>query len=111
MQPDPRLHPIVQAALTAMELNDRTAFLALFAPDIVLTDDGEAHNFIEWCDSEIFSPPPGRSRAYITAIHHVEPGGLRFTGRLHSEQWGDFDVYNRFQLEGGQIARLEVGQA
>lgn len=111
MPPDPRLHPVVQAALTAMETNDRAAFLALFTPDVALTDDGEAHDFIAWCDSEVFTSPPGRSRGYITAITAVEPGGLRFTGRLHSEQWGDFEVYNHFQLRDGKIARLEVGQA
>jgi len=94
-----------------MEQNDRAAFLALFTSDIVLVDVGEAHDFIEWCDHEIFSPPPSGSRGYITAIHAVEPGGLRFTGRLHSEQWGDFDVYNHFHLREGKIARLEVGQA
>jgi hypothetical protein len=111
MSADPRLHPIVQAALAAMEQNDRAAFVALFTDDIVLTDDGEAHDFIEWCDSEVFAPPPGCSGGYITAIHQVEPSGLRFTGRLHSAQWGDFDVYNHFQLREGKIARLEVGQA
>jgi len=94
-----------------MEANDRAGWMALFTDDIVLIDDGASHEFIAWCDGEVFSPPPGKSRGYITMITDVEPGGLRFTGRLHSVQWGDFEVYNHFSLRDGKIARLEVGQA
>jgi len=107
----PDLHPVVQAALKAMADNDRAAWMTLFTDDIELLDDGKPHSFIEWSDGEIFSPPPGRSRGYITAVTRVEDRGLTFFGRLHSEQWGDFDVYNRFTLRDGKVARLDVGQA
>jgi hypothetical protein len=42
----------------------------------------------------------------------VENSGLDLTGVLHSEQWGDFRTYFRFQLSpSGKIGRLDIGQA
>jgi hypothetical protein len=39
------------------------------------------------------------------------PQLLGLTGAFHSDQWGDFQAYFRFQLShAGKISRLDIGQ-
>jgi hypothetical protein len=47
----------------------------------------------------------------FTSIDRIENDGLNLVGSFHSEQWGDFRSYFRFQLSSaGKIARLDIGQ-
>jgi hypothetical protein len=42
----------------------------------------------------------------------VENNGLDLLGEFHSDRWGDFRTYFRFQLSpAGRIKRLDIGQA
>src|ERR1700730_16880941 len=48
----------------------------------------------------------------FTSIDRVENNGLDLTGAFHSDRWGDFQTYFRFQLShAGKISRLDIGQA
>lgn len=98
---------VVRAAIETMSARDREGWLKLFAHDATLTDDGTERGVIEWSDSELF----GSDRAYLKSIDWLEDGGLTIYGKFHSDRWGEFDTFMRFQLHGDWITRLDVGQA
>jgi hypothetical protein len=53
-----------------------------------------------------------RSGIELRAIDSVSEGGLEVVGAFHSDRWGDFRTYFRFQLTAtGEIRRLDIGQA
>jgi ketosteroid isomerase-like protein len=82
MNTDALTHPTVKAAIEALQNGDRKAWSALFQSDAELYDDGSPRSLKE------------------------------FTGAFHSDQWGDFRTYFRFQLSpAGKINRLDIGQA
>jgi len=63
-------------------------------------------DFTEWSESELF----GDSKAYLMSIDRVEDNGLTLYGKFHSDQWGEFETFMRFHVQGNKIARLDVGQ-
>jgi len=47
-----------------------------------------------------------------SSIDRVEKNGLDLSGSFHSDEWGDFRTYFRFQLSSaGKINRMDIGQA
>lgn len=98
-------NPIVKAAVTALHAGDRSAWLALFAPNAVLTDDGNKRNYVEWSGSELFGKGNGR----IINIESEEADGLTINTLFHSTVWGEFRTFWTFEI-GDKIARLDVGQ-
>jgi hypothetical protein len=108
-------HPLVRAAVQAMTDNDRDAWMQLFRPDAVLTDDGKAHDFVRWSDTELFGRARAyhvmpKSRGYFTSIERVEDDGLKVVGQFHADRWGDFQAFCRFHISDGKFTRLDVGQ-
>lgn len=102
---NPRLHPTAQAALDALAQGDAARWRALFAPEAELLDDGDPHDLEAFTASAL-----GQER--FTRIEHADEKGLRVEGQFHSDRWGDFCAYFRFQLApDGKISRLEIGQA
>ncbi|MBI1281973.1 MAG: nuclear transport factor 2 family protein [Anaerolineaceae bacterium] len=99
-------HPIVKAAITALHAGDRKAWLALFVPDAVLTDDGSRRSYVEWSDTELFGKGNGR----IIDILSEQDNGLTVNTLFHSNVWGEFKTFWTFQIQGDKIARLDVGQ-
>ncbi len=99
-------HPIVKAAVTALHAGDRKAWLALFAPNAVLTDDGSPRNYVEWSDSELFGKGNGR----IIDIENETANGLIINTLFHSTVWGEFKTFWIFEIQGDKITRLDVGQ-
>ena len=97
---------VVRAALTALHNGNRSAWLALFAPNAVLTDDGNKRNYVEWSNSELFGKGNGR----ILNIDSQEANGLTINTRFHSNVWGEFDAFWKFEIQAGKITRLDVGQ-
>jgi hypothetical protein len=98
-------NPTVKAAIDALQAGDRAAWSALFEPKARLYDDGSPRSLAEFTRGAL-----GHER--FTSIDSVENDGLNLTGHFHSEQWGDFLTYFRFQLApSGKITRLDVGQA
>ena len=98
--------PIVTAAIIAMNTGDRAGWFDLFAADATLTDDGNAADFRRWSDSELF----GDSRGYVTKVERVEDNGRTLYARFHSDKWGDFLTFMKFEIVGGKITRLDVSQ-
>jgi hypothetical protein len=95
----------VKAAIEALHQGDRTAWLALFEPDAKLYDDGSPRSLEEFTRDAL-----GHER--FTSIERVENNGLDLLGEFHSDRWGDFRTYFRFQLSpAGRIKRLDIGQA
>lgn len=95
----------VRAAISALQQGDRQAWAELFERDARLYDDGTPRSLAAFSRDAL-----GHER--FTSIDHVDNHGLDIVGHFHSEQWGDFRTYFRFQLSaGGKIARLDIGQA
>jgi hypothetical protein len=95
----------VKAAIEALQKGDRTAWSALFESDAALYDDGSPRPLRKFTDDAL-----GHER--FTSIERVENDGLDVTGAFHSDRWGDFRTYFRFQLSPtGKIKRLDIGQA
>jgi len=102
---DALTNPTVKAAIDALQKGDRQAWSDLFEPDAELYDDGSPRSLRNFIKDAL-----GRER--FTSIERVENNGLDLTGAFHSDQWGDFRTYFRFQLSAaGKIQRLDIGQA
>src|SRR5690349_10705427 len=104
MNTDVLTNPLVKAAIEALNARDRERWFKLFTDDVTMTDDGNMHDFREWADEEFF----GSSRTYLKSIERVEDDGLTLYSRLHSDQWGEFDTFMKFQTDGKHIMRLDV---
>ena len=105
MNTDKLTNPTVKAAIDALQKGDQKAWLSLFEVDAKLFDDGSPRSLEKFTQEAL-----GRER--FTSIERVENHGLYLTGDFHSEQWGDFRTYFRFQLSAtGKIKRLDIGQA
>lgn len=98
-------NPTVKAAIDALQNGDRKAWAALFEPGAELYDDGSPRSLKEFTRHAL-----GHER--FTSIDRVENRGRDLTGAFHSDQWGDFRTYFKFQLSpAGKIKRLDIGQA
>jgi len=105
MRTDLLTNPTVKAAIDALQSADRAAWSALFERDAKLYDDGSPRSLEKFTDDAM-----GHER--FTSIERVEKDGLEIVGGFHSDRWGDFKTYFRFQLSpSGKIKRLDIGQA
>lgn len=105
MNLDNLTNPTVKAAIEALQKGDREAWLAQFAPNSELYDDGNKRDFMDFTNSAI-----GEER--FTRIDNVENDGKDVYGHFHTEKWGDFDTYFKFHVNSeGKIYRLDIGQA
>ena len=102
---DKLTNPTVRDAIEALQKGDKQAWTSLFEPDATLYDDGNPRSLARFTLEAL-----GHER--FTSIDRVENMGLDLTGGFHSDQWGNFRTYFRFQLSpGGKIRRLDIGQA
>lgn len=106
MRIDELSHPIVKAAMTAVNQNDRAAWLLLFAPNATLTDDGNRRRVSDWSDAELFGKGNGR----ISTIDSEAADGLTVHAVFHSAVWGEFKTFWKFEIQDEKITRLDVGQ-
>jgi hypothetical protein len=105
MNTDNLTNPTVKAAIEALQRGDREAWAGLFQPDARLYDDGSPRSLEKFTRDAL-----GHER--FTSIDNVENAGLDLIGGFHSDEWGDFRTYFRFQLAAdGKIKRLDIGQA
>ena len=96
-------NPVVKAAFEAWQGKDLAGWLSHFAPGAKLYDDGNP------CDLMRFSKEIGKER--FTSIDAVENNGKSIFGQFHSDTWGDFRTYFKFELDDrGKIVRLDIGQ-
>ncbi|RYD69049.1 MAG: hypothetical protein EOP55_24610 [Sphingobacteriales bacterium] len=94
----------VKAAINALQKGDEKAWFPLFATDVKFYDDGNQLQF-----NNFFKKALGHER--FTSIDKVENNGLDLYGNFHSDQWGDFKTYFKFQIgKDGKISRLDIGQ-
>lgn len=104
MAPPALKNPTVKAAIEAFQAGDRKAWSALFEEDAELFDDGSPRSLEKFTRDAL-----GHER--FTSFDRVSPDGLEVVGKFHSEQWGDFKTYFRFQVgSGGKVYRLDIGQ-
>lgn len=105
MNTDKLTNETVKKAITALQAGDKNAWYALFTPDPELLDDGNKIDFKSFSEGAL-----GHER--FTGIDKVENNGLDLYGKFHSDKWGDFKTYFKFQLnKEGKISRLAIGQA
>jgi len=105
MNTDALTNPVVRAAIGALQKGDRRAWSTLFESDAKFYDDGSPRNLETFTRDAL-----GHER--FTSIERVENNGLDLVGAFHSDRWGDFRTYFKFQLSpAGKIARLDIGQA
>ena len=104
MVPPALKNPTVKAAIEAFQAGNQQAWSGLFEEDAELFDDGSPRSLEKFTRDAI-----GHER--FTSFDRVSPDGLEVVGKFHSEQWGDFRTYFRFQLgPDGKISRLDIGQ-
>jgi hypothetical protein len=97
-------NPKVRAAIEALQAGNKMAWLALFAVDAKLTDDGSPRSFIGFSDDAL-----GHER--FTSIDRVDNNGLDVYGSFHSDRWGDFKTCFKFHPgSDGKFVRLDIGQ-
>jgi hypothetical protein len=105
MQTDKLTNKTVRAAIQALAEGNANNWFSLFTNDAELYDDGHRMNF-----HDFFNKALGHER--FTSIDKVEQDGLHIYGHFHSDQWGDFKTYFKFQINAhGKISRLDIGQA
>lgn len=105
MNTDKLTNTTVKKAIDALQSADSKAWFALFTADAILYDDGNKMNF-----RSFFEKALGHDR--FTSIDKVENNGLDIYGHIHSDHWGDFKTYFKFQINSeGKINRLDIGQA
>ncbi|WP_034086826.1 hypothetical protein [Streptacidiphilus albus] len=97
--------PTVRALVTAINDNDRAAFLALLAEGATMSDDGSDRDLEQWVDREIFS-----SRGHME-VQTESDGGRALVANFRNETWGEMRTAWRFTVEGGKVSRFETGQA
>ncbi|MCD0471421.1 hypothetical protein [Flavobacterium sp. JAS] len=96
---------IVKKAIEALQNADKTAWFSLFTDNAALYDDGNKQNFKSFFEKAI-----GHER--FTSIDKIENNSLSVYGKFHSDTWGNFKTYFKFQInEKGKITRLDIGQA
>jgi hypothetical protein len=97
-------NPTVKAAVEALQAGDRKAWAALFEPGAKLYDDGAPRSLEKFTRDAL-----GHER--FVSIDRVENNGLDLVGAFHSDRWGDFRTYFKFQLSAsGKIKRVDIGQ-
>lgn len=97
--------PVVKKAIMALQAADSKTWFSLFTEDAALYDDGSSRNFKSFFDKAI-----GNER--FLSIDKVQDNGLSLYGKFHSDLWGDFKTYFKFQInQDGRITRLDIGQA
>ena len=95
----------VKTAFDALQKGDHDQWTSQFVEKPVFTDDGNPKDFEKFSKSAI-----GHER--FTAIDKIENDGKDIYGQFHSDQWGDFKVFFKFEVNGeGKISRLDIGQA
>jgi hypothetical protein len=97
--------PTVRALVTAINDNDRAAFLALLTKGATMSDDGSDRDLEQWIDKEIFS-----SRGHME-VQTESDGGRALIANFRNETWGEMRTAWRFTVEDGRISRFETGQA
>jgi hypothetical protein len=97
--------PAVRAFVTALNANDRDAFLASLTPGATMSDDGTDRDLEQWTEKEVFS-----SRGQME-IESVKDDGHSLVARFRNDTWGEMRTRWRFVVDGGKIARFETGQA
>jgi hypothetical protein len=97
--------PPVRSAAEALQMRDEGRWFDQFSANAGFSDDGIEHDLRSWCKEELFGP----WRAHLISIDGVEDGGLTFYATYHSDKWGDFKTFWRFQTANGKISRLDVG--
>ena len=105
MRTDGLTNPTVNAVIEALQKGDQQAWSALFENDAKLYDDGSARSL-----EKLTRQALGHER--FTSIERVGNNGLDVVGEFHSDAWGDFKTYFKFQLSAaGTVKRLDIGQA
>lgn len=95
---------VVRAAIEALQAGDHAAWRALFAANVVFTDDGNPRDF------ETFTAGSVGHEKFLT-IDTVERDGCDVYGDFDAGQWGRFPVFFKFTVEDEGITRLDIGQA
>lgn len=105
MNTDKLTNEVVKKVVTALQINDKSAWYDAFTDDAELFDDGNKIDFKAFSAGAL-----GHER--FTSIDKVENNGLDVYGKFHSDQWGNFKTYFKFHLnKEGKVTRLEIGQA
>lgn len=99
------INSTVKAAFDVWQNGDAKTFLSFFTADATLTDDGNPRNFQSFVKDAC-----GKER--FTSIDKVENEGTAIYGHFHTESWGDFNTFFKFNInDEGKIYQLDIGQA
>lgn len=105
LSPEELTDPTARTVVTAMRDGDRDAFYGAFAEGAALSDDGSLRDLRTWAECEVFTAH-GRLE-----IREERQNGRYLLGRFHSDR-GDLPAaFWHFQISGGKVTRMDVGQA
>src|SRR5258708_39827586 len=97
--------PTVKAAIDALQTGNRQEWAALFEPDAELFDDGRPRSLESFTRDAL-------GHEHFVSIDRVGNHSLELIGHFHSDKWGEFRTYFKFQLSpSGRIRRLDIGLA
>lgn len=95
----------VRQAIETLQAGDTTAWHALFADNVTMTDDGKPRDF------DSFTHDALGTEKFLT-IDTVERDGRDVYGRFSAGKWGQFDTFFKFTVgENDKITGLDIGQA
>jgi uncharacterized protein (TIGR02246 family) len=102
---------VIDRYFAALNSRDRDGLLALFTPDVVVVDEGETwrgtREIRTWVEKVAFR------FQYTAGVLGVETAGDdKYVARVRLEgnfPGGTVELRVRFDLDGGQIRRLEIG--
>ncbi|WP_228409810.1 hypothetical protein [Chryseobacterium sp. T16E-39] len=100
-----KLNDTVKKAFDAWQSGDAETFTSFFTGNAQLYDDGNPRDFKKFvkdaCGHEKF-----------TSIDKIENDGKTIYGQFHTESWGDFRTFFKFNINSeGKFDKLEIGQA
>jgi hypothetical protein len=91
--------------LDALQSGSRQEWAALFEPDAELFDDGQPRSLESFTRDAL-------GHEHFVSIDRVGNHSLELISHFHSDKWGEFRTYFKFQLSpSGRIRRLDIGQA
>ncbi len=96
----------VKTAIEALQANDKQAWFACFAENVIFTDDGRTMNFKTFFDNAF------DKKEKFLEIDSIQNEGKDIYGKFYAGQWGTFRVYFKFHPStNGKFTRLDIGQA
>lgn len=101
---EPRLHPTVHKAMSALQAGDKLRWLTCFTASAKLFDNGKRRGFQQFSRDCV-------GVMHFTTVEHVDSDGRGLRGRLHVGDREEIDAYFKFRIDSTEMcSRLDVSR-